>query len=463
MSNQKTIAKSVSLEGIGLHTGDVVRLTFEPAEADFGFVFQRTDIENEPRVKADANFVVDTSRGTTIEQNGAKVYTIEHVLAALVGLDIDNVLIKLNGAEVPIMDGSAMPFIQKLKEAGISELSKEKNYFEIKSPIVYEDKNNGVELIIVPHDSFEVSVMVDYNSPVLGSQFAKLTSLTQFESEIAASRTFCFLHEIEFLYKNNLIKGGSLDNAVVIVDKAMSESELEDLALMLNKPKVEVSEKGILNNFELHHPNESARHKLLDVIGDLALVGRPLKGKVIASKPGHKSNVELAKLIKKTIMNSKNESNIPVYNPNDVPIFNYQQLENILPHKHPFLLVDKVVKLTASEVVAVKNVTGDQYFFQGHFPNEPIMPGVLQLEAMAQAGGVLVLAEKENPTNWSTYFVKIENAKFKDKVVPGDTLVIRMQLTAPVRRGLCIMKGEAFVGNKLVCEATMMAQIIENR
>lgn len=463
MSNQKTIAKSVSLEGIGLHTGDVVRLTFEPAEADFGFVFQRTDIENEPRVKADANFVVDTSRGTTIEQNGAKVYTIEHVLAALVGLDIDNVLIKLNGAEVPIMDGSAMPFIQKLKEAGISELSKEKNYFEIKSPIVYEDKNNGVELIIVPHDSFEVSVMVDYNSPVLGSQFAKLTSLTQFESEIAASRTFCFLHEIEFLYKNNLIKGGSLDNAVVIVDKAMSESELEDLALMLNKPKVQVSEKGILNNFELHHPNESARHKLLDVIGDLALVGRPLKGKVIASKPGHKSNVELAKLIKKTIMNSKNESNIPVYNPNDVPIFNYQQLENILPHKHPFLLVDKVVKLTASEVVAVKNVTGDQYFFQGHFPNEPIMPGVLQLEAMAQAGGVLVLAEKENPTNWSTYFVKIENAKFKDKVVPGDTLVIRMQLTAPVRRGLCIMKGEAFVGNKLVCEATMMAQIIENR
>lgn len=463
MSNQKTIAKSVSLEGIGLHTGDVVRLTFEPAEADFGFVFQRTDIENEPRVKADANFVVDTSRGTTIEQNGAKVYTIEHVLAALVGLDIDNVLIKLNGAEVPIMDGSAMPFIQKLKEAGISELSKEKNYFEIKSPIVYEDKNNGVELIIVPHDSFEVSVMVDYNSPVLGSQFAKLTSLTQFESEIAASRTFCFLHEIEFLYKNNLIKGGSLDNAVVIVDKAMSESELEDLALMLNKPKVEVSEKGILNNFELHHPNESARHKLLDVIGDLALVGRPLKGKVIASKPGHKSNVELAKLIKKTIMNSKNESNIPVYNPNDVPIFNYQQLEKILPHKHPFLLVDKVVKLTASEVVAVKNVTGDQYFFQGHFPNEPIMPGVLQLEAMAQAGGVLVLAEKENPTNWSTYFVKIENAKFKDKVVPGDTLVIRMQLTAPVRRGLCIMKGEAFVGNKLVCEATMMAQIIENR
>lgn len=463
MSNQKTIAQTVSLEGIGLHTGDVVRLTFEPAEADFGFVFQRTDIENEPRVKADANFVVDTSRGTTIEQNGAKVYTIEHVLAALVGLDIDNVLIKLNGPEIPIMDGSAMPFIQKLKEAGISELSKEKNYFEIKSPIVYEDKNNGVELIIVPNDSFEVSVMVDYNSPVLGSQFAKLTSLTQFESEIAASRTFCFLHEIEFLYKNNLIKGGSLDNAVVIVDKAMSESELEDLALMLNKPKVQVSEKGILNNFELHHPNEAARHKLLDVIGDLALVGRPLKGKVIASKPGHKSNVELAKLIKKTIMNSKNESNIPVYNPNDVPIFNYQQLEKILPHKHPFLLVDKVVKLTASEVVAVKNVTGDQYFFQGHFPNEPIMPGVLQLEAMAQAGGVLVLAEKENPTNWSTYFVKIENAKFKDKVVPGDTLVIRMQLTAPVRRGLCIMKGEAFVGNKLVCEATMMAQIIENR
>jgi UDP-3-O-[3-hydroxymyristoyl] N-acetylglucosamine deacetylase / 3-hydroxyacyl-[acyl-carrier-protein] dehydratase len=463
MSNQKTIAQTVSLEGIGLHTGDVVRLTFVPAEADFGFVFQRTDIINEPTVKADANFVVDTSRGTTIEQNGAKVYTIEHVLAALMGLDIDNVLIKLNGPEIPIMDGSAMPFIQKLKEAGISELSKEKNYFEIKSPIVYEDKNNGVELIIVPHDSFEVSVMVDYNSPVLGSQFAKLTSLSQFETEIAASRTFCFLHEIEFLYKNNLIKGGSLDNAVVIVDKAMSESELEDLALMLNKPKVQVSEKGILNNFELHHPNEAARHKLLDVIGDLALVGRPLKGKVIASKPGHKSNVELAKLIKKTIMNSKNESNIPVYNPNDVPIFNYQQLEKILPHKHPFLLVDKVVKLTASEVVAVKNVTGDQYFFQGHFPNEPIMPGVLQLEAMAQAGGVLVLAEKENPTNWSTYFVKIENAKFKDKVVPGDTMVIRMQLTAPVRRGLCIMKGEAFVGNKMVCEATMMAQIIENR
>lgn len=463
MSKQTTIANAVSLEGVGLHTGSMVTLIFEPAPVDFGYVFQRTDLEKNPTIKADAFNVIDTSRGTTLEQNGARVYTIEHALAALVGLGIDNVLIKISGQEIPIMDGSSKPFIDILKTAGISVQDKNREFIEIKKSVSFEDKENGVELIAVPHDSYEIKVMVDYNSPVLGNQEATITNLENFEAEIASARTFCFLHEIEMLYKNNLIKGGDLDNAVVIVDRPMDSKDLDELARLLNKPKVEVSDKGILNNFELHHPNEAARHKLLDVIGDLALVGKPIKGKIIAIRPGHKSNVELAKLIKKSIMSTKNTTDAPQYDPNEVPVFNYQQIEKILPHKHPFLLVDKIIKLTENEVVSIKNITGDQYFFQGHFPGEPIMPGVLQLEAMAQAGGVLVLADKENPSNWSTYFVKIENAKFKDKVVPGDTLIIRMQLTAPVRRGLCIMKGEAFVGDKMVCEANMMAQIIENR
>jgi UDP-3-O-[3-hydroxymyristoyl] N-acetylglucosamine deacetylase/3-hydroxyacyl-[acyl-carrier-protein] dehydratase len=321
-------------------------------------------------------------------------------------------------------------------------------------------------MMALPADDYRLTVMVDYNSPVLGSQHASIVNLSEFTDEISSCRTFCFLHELEMLVKHDLIKGGDLNNAIVIVDRVIKDSEMASLAKLFNKDKIEVKKEGILNNVELRFQNEPARHKLLDVVGDLALAGVPLKAQILAARPGHAANVEFAKKIKKAYLASKKakkENNVPVYDQNAVPLYNYQQVAEILPHRHPFLLVDKIVKLTATEVIAVKNITGDQYFFQGHFPGEPLMPGVLQIEAMAQAGGVLVLADKEDPSKWSTYFVKIENAKFKDKVVPGDTLVLRMALTGPVRRGLCMMKGEAYVGNRLVCEANMMAQIVENR
>jgi UDP-3-O-[3-hydroxymyristoyl] N-acetylglucosamine deacetylase/3-hydroxyacyl-[acyl-carrier-protein] dehydratase len=462
---QTTIKEAISISGVGLHTGNQVTLTFEPAEEDHGYVFQRTDIEGQPKVKADCDLVVDTSRGTTIEDNGARINTVEHVLAALAGLEIDNCLIKLDAPETPIMDGSSRPFIDILLKSGIETQKKEREYFEISKRINYTD-GEGVEMMALPADDYRLTVMVDYNSPVLGSQHASIINLSEFTDEISSCRTFCFLHELEMLVKHDLIKGGDLNNAIVIVDRVIEDSEMESLAKLFNKDKIEVKKEGILNNVELHFQNEPARHKLLDVVGDLALAGVPLKAQILAARPGHAANVEFAKKIKKAYLSSKKakkEDNIPVYDPNAVPLYNYQQVAKILPHRHPFLLVDKIVKLTDTEVVAVKNITGDQYFFQGHFPGEPLMPGVLQIEAMAQAGGVLVLAGKENPEKWSTYFVKIENAKFKDKVVPGDTLVLRMALTGPVRRGLCMMKGEAYVGNRLVCEANMMAQIVENK
>ena len=463
---QTTIKESISISGVGLHTGKEVTLTFEPATEDHGYVFQRTDLEGEPKVKADCDLVVDTSRGTTIEDNGARINTVEHVLAALAGLEIDNVLIKLDAPETPIMDGSSKPFIELLEKTGIVEQMKERENFEIPHRINYTD-GDGIEMMALPASDYRLTVMVDYNSPVLGSQHASINNINEFKNEISNCRTFCFLHELEMLLENNLIKGGDLNNAIVIVDRTIKDDEMENLAKLFNKTKIEVKKEGILNNVELRFNNEPARHKLLDMVGDLALAGVPLKAQILAARTGHKANVEFAKRIKRAHEQAKKEAknalNIPVYNPNHVPLYNHQQIGKILPHKHPFLLVDKVVKLTENEVVAVKNITGDQYFFQGHFPDEPVMPGVLQIEAMAQAGGVLVLADKENPEKWSTYFVKIENAKFKDKVVPGDTLIIRMTLTGPIRRGLCMMKGEAFVGDKLVCESNMMAQIIENK
>ncbi|MEN8695981.1 MAG: bifunctional UDP-3-O-[3-hydroxymyristoyl] N-acetylglucosamine deacetylase/3-hydroxyacyl-ACP dehydratase [Bacteroidia bacterium] len=462
---QTTIKEAVTVSGVGLHTGNLVSLTFEPAPEDHGYIFQRTDLDGEPKVKADCDLVVDTSRGTTIEDNGARINTVEHVLAALAGLEIDNCLIKLDAPETPIMDGSSKPFIDVLLQAGIENQAKEREYFEIPKRINYAD-GEGVEMMALPADDYRLTVMVDYNSPVLGSQHASIVNLSEFKDEISSCRTFCFLHELEMLVKHDLIKGGDLNNAIVIVDRVIEDSEMESLAKLFNKQKIEVKKEGILNNVELRFQNEPARHKLLDIVGDLALAGVPLKAQILAARPGHAANVEFAKKIKKAYLaakKAKKADNTPQYDPNAVPVFNHQQIGKILPHKHPFLLVDKVMKLSENEVIAVKNITGDQYFFQGHFPEEPIMPGVLQLEAMAQAGGVLVLADKENPSNWSTYFVKIENAKFKGKVVPGDTLVIRMSLTGPVRRGLCMMKGEAFVGNKLVSEANMMAQIVENR
>jgi UDP-3-O-[3-hydroxymyristoyl] N-acetylglucosamine deacetylase/3-hydroxyacyl-[acyl-carrier-protein] dehydratase len=464
---QTTIKEAFSMEGVGLHTGSPVQITFVPADANHGYVFQRTDLEGEPKVKADVDLVVDVSRGTTIEDNGARIHTVEHVLAALAGLEIDNVLIQLNAEETPILDGSSYPFVKRLLEIGVEKLDTPREYFEIPHNITYQDEENGIEMVAMPLDDFRATVMIDYNSPVLGSQHASITNITEFKDEIASCRTFCFLHELEMLLENDLIKGGDLNNAIVIVDKVVEEDELAHLAKIFNKPKVEVQKEGILNNLELRFHNEPARHKLLDLIGDLALIGVPLKAQVMAARPGHAANVEFGKKIKRVIEKTRKEERltkrIPQYDANKEPIFNYQEIEKILPHTHPFLLIDKIIQTSDTEIVSVKNITGDQYFFQGHFPGEPLMPGVLQLEAMAQTGGVLVLKDKEDPKKWSTYFVKIQEAKFKGKVVPGDSLVIRMALIPPIRRGLCFMKGEAYVGNKLVCEADMMAQIVENK
>lgn len=464
---QTTIKGPVTVKGVGLHTGQEVTMTFMPAPEDHGYKFQRTDLEGRPVVEADVDLVVDVSRGTTIEKNGARINTVEHVLAALVGLEIDNVLIQLNASETPIMDGSSKPFIDAILEVGIKEQTKEREYFHVPENVTYADPERGVEMVAMPLDGYRLTVMIDYNSPVLGSQHASITSLKEFRTQISSCRTFCFLHELEMLVENNLIKGGDLNNAIVVVDRVVEQEELDKLAGLFNKPSIEVKQEGILNNVDLRFQNEPARHKLLDLVGDLALVGMPLKAQVMAARPGHAANVEFAKKLKRLIEQSKRElktkSNAPSYDPNVPPVFDYGAIEKILPHKHPFLLVDKIISLSELEVVAVKNVTGDQYFFAGHFPGQPLMPGVLQLEAMAQAGGVLVLHDKEEPEKWSTYFVKIENAKFKGMVVPGDTLLIKMALIPPIRRGICVMKGEAYVGDKLVCEADMMAQVIKNK
>jgi len=464
---QTTIKESFSISGVGLHTGQEVNMTFVPADEDHGYKFQRVDVEGEPVIEADCDLVTDISRGTTLEKDGVKVSTVEHVLAALVGMEVDNVLIQLDASETPIMDGSSRPIVDRILEVGIVEQKKIREYFEIPQNISYVEEDRGVEMIAMPLDDYRITVMIDYNSPVLGSQHASISELKEFADQIANCRTFCFLHELEMLVENDLIKGGDLNNAIVVVDRVVKDEELESLAKLFNRPKVEVKKEGILNNVELRFQNEPARHKLLDMIGDLALIGTPIKAQIMAARPGHAANVEFAKKIKRMIEAEKKKAKkmerIPVYDPNATPVFSYPELEKILPHKFPFLLVDKILSLDENEVIAVKNITGDQHFFQGHFPGEPLMPGVLQLEAMAQAGGVLVLHDKENPAKWSTYFVKIENAKFKGKVVPGDSLLIRMELTRPIRRGLCLMHGEAYVGDRMVCEADMMAQIIENK
>jgi UDP-3-O-[3-hydroxymyristoyl] N-acetylglucosamine deacetylase/3-hydroxyacyl-[acyl-carrier-protein] dehydratase len=407
--------------------------------------------------------VTDTSRGTTLEKDGVKVSTIEHALAALVGLEIDNVLLQIDGPEMPIMDGSSILFVEKLLEAGIVEQDVEREYFHIPVNVHYNDPDNMVEMVAMPLDDYRATVMVDYNSPVLGSQHATITNLSEFETQIASCRTFCFLHELEIMLKNNLIKGGDLNNAIVIVDRVVDDSEMERLAKIFEKPKVEVRKEGILNNVELRFQNEPARHKLLDLLGDLALIGMPIRAQIMAARPGHASNVAFARKIKSLIKKTKKKANndAPVYNPNVKPLYEHKDISRFLPHKHPFLLVDKILEKSPKHVLAVKNITGDQYFFNGHFPNDPIFPGVLQLEAMAQAGGVLVLSEVEDPENYATLFLKIDNAKFKDKVVPGDTLVMKLELLEPIRRGICLMRGRAYVGDKLVSEAEMMAQIVK--
>ncbi len=460
-TKQKTIKNSISLNGVGLHTGEKATVTFKSAPENHGFVFQRVDLDGKPTVKADCDLVVDTSRGTTIEQNGARVHTTEHLLAAAYGLEIDNLLIEIDGPEVPILDGSARFFLQALKDAGIEDQEAEKDYFVIEENITYEDLDRMTEMLIVPQDEFRLTVMVDYNSPTLGTQHAHMYHLGEFEENISTCRTFVFLRELEFLAKNNLIKGGDLDNAIVLVDHIPPQEKLDEIAELLDKPKIAVTDTGVLNNLKLHFQDEPARHKLLDIVGDLALVGRPIKGHILAARPGHKGNVDFARIIKAEI--KKREKASPKFDLTSEPIHDINSIEKILPHRYPMLLVDKIIELSDSHVVGVKNVTMNEQFFQGHFRGAPVMPGVLMIEAMAQTGGILALSTVPDPENYLTYFVKIDKVKFKQKVIPGDVLIFRLDLLQPIRRGMVLMAAKAYVNGKIVAEGELMAQIVKEK
>lgn len=461
---QRTLKESVKLVGIGLHTGEKVNLEICPAPDNHGYKFQRVDLEGEPTIKADCDLVVATDRGTTLEYKGARVYTTEHILAALYGCQVDNALIKLDGPEVPIMDGSSLVFVEAFEKVGYVDQNAERDYFVLTENIPWEDTEKGIEFLAVPDSNYRITVMVDYKSPVLGTQHASMYNIEQFNTEIAACRTFVFLRELEFLAKNNLIKGGDLDNAIVLVERMdVSQEELDRLAKLLGKEdlKITIDGIGVLNSTKLKFENEPARHKLLDIVGDLALVGRPIKAHILGARPGHSGNVRFAKVLKEQI--KKQEKEGKRFDLTKEPLYNINDIEKMLPHRFPFLMIDKIMEIHDESIIGVKNITMNEPIFTGHFPGNPIFPGVLQIEAMAQVGGIFALSKVEDPHLYSTYFMKIDNVKFKQKVIPGDTIVFELFLLSPIRRGLVEMGGKAYVNGKVVMEAEMLAQVIKDK
>ena len=458
MVKQKTIKSEVSLTGVGLHTGKEVTMTFKPSPVNSGFSFVRIDLEGQPIIEADANYVVNTKRGTNLEKLGVKIQTPEHVLAALVGCDLDNIIIELDASELPIMDGSSKYFVAALEKAEVVEQEAWRKYYVVKEVISFTDDATGSEIIVMPGDDYQITTMVDFGTKILGTQNATLKNIADFKTEIADSRTFSFLHELETLLDEGLIKGGDLNNAIVYVDKEISEKTMSNLKVAFGKDEISVKPNGILDNLTLHYPNEAARHKLLDVIGDLALIGTRIKGKVIANKPGHFVNTQFAKKLSK-IIKIEQRNHVPVFDLHLEPLMDIHKIMSILPHRPPFLFIDRIIEMSDNHVVGMKNVTMNESFFVGHFPEAPVMPGVIIVEAMAQTGGILVLSTVPDPENYLTFFMKIDNVKFKHKVLPGDTLIFKCELITPIRRGICHMQAHAYANGKLVAEAELMAQI----